>query len=89
MDALQKYWHPNNPYPIIIADKKPWPMKDFHEIRRKWPDMHILFVDITKEWNIAPVNSSLENVRVRLRVMANILILTLTRTLILTLIIGR
>jgi hypothetical protein len=61
MDALQKYWHPNNPYPIIIADKKPWSKKNFEEIRRKWPDLHILFVDVSKEWNTPPINSTFED----------------------------
>lgn len=47
MDALATYWRPNNNYPVILMNTRPWLVKEMKTIRLKWPSLDILFEDVT------------------------------------------
>eukprot|EP01041_Mallomonas_annulata_P001745 gene1745-3372_t len=61
MDALYQYWHPNNPYPIILMNTQSWLKADMKIIRRKYFKMDILFIDISKYFYINPGITSFED----------------------------
>jgi hypothetical protein len=46
MTALETKWRPNNPYPVILMDTKPWKYPDMKAIRKHWKNLDIRFVDV-------------------------------------------
>jgi hypothetical protein len=54
MTALAHMWYPNNSYPIILMNTKPWSTKDQHAIRSKWPVLDFKFLNIAKVFHHHP-----------------------------------
>jgi len=55
MNGLVKYWAPNNKYPLILMNTRPWTLSEMENIRNKWGlTIDIMFEDVTEVFESLP-----------------------------------
>ena len=73
MDALVNNWLPHNPhYPVILMDTQSWKRADMVPIRRKWPSLDILFLNVEKSFSSGPAGITERQFEDRAKSLSNL-----------------